>query len=69
MRSYLAKMREEKKMTQHDVAKAVGVSRQYYQMIETGNRQKKMDVTLCVKLADVLGVSVVDIINEESKLS
>lgn len=52
-------------MNQQDVANKVGVSQQYYQMIESGKRQKKMDVTLCAKLADALGIPIEEIIRQE----
>jgi DNA-binding XRE family transcriptional regulator len=68
MREYLKKLREEHDMSQHDVAKAIGITRQYYEMIENGKRQKQMDITLVTSLARVFSVSAEEIINNERKL-
>lgn len=46
MRDYLISLRSTHKLSQQDVADMVGISRQYYNAIENGNRQKKMDITL-----------------------
>lgn len=52
MRKYLVDLRTEKNESQQDVAKALGISRQYYAMIENGARQKRMDITLITALAN-----------------
>lgn len=52
MRTYLVELRKERKETQQDVANAIGITRQYYQMIEGGERQKRMDIVLASKLAE-----------------
>ena len=49
-----------------DVADKIGISRQYYQMIENGERQKKMDITLVKSIADIFGVTLETIINNEN---
>ena len=54
MREYLIEARKKKGLTQQNVADAVGVSRQYYNMIENGERQQQMDITLATKLAEAL---------------
>lgn len=45
MRQYLVSLRNEHGYSQQDVADKLNISRQYYQMIETGERQKKMDIS------------------------
>ena len=65
MRKYLMDMRETRQMSQQAVAQAVNLSRQYYQMIESGERQKRMDIVLAEKLANAFGVDLQDILNEE----
>ena len=65
MRVYLVDLREKTNYSQQFVAEKIGVSRQYYQMIEAGRRQKKMDIILVSKLAQVLGVSMELIIRNE----
>lgn len=54
VREYLIKAREKAGLTQQDVANRIGISRQYYQMVETGERQKRMDLSLAGGLSVVL---------------
>lgn len=68
MRSYLKNLREKNNLSQQSVAYFLGISQQYYNMIERGERQKKMDIELMQKLAEVFGVSVEYIIEQENAL-
>ena len=54
VREYLIEAREKAGLTQQDVANRIGISRQYYQMVETGERQKRMDLSLAGGLSVVL---------------
>ena len=54
MRTWLKEIRKDKKMSQEDVGKASGLSRQYYNMIETGHRGKPLSVDVAKKIAAVL---------------
>ncbi len=65
MRTYLEERRKELNLSQQDVANAIGISRQYFNSIENGTRQKKMDITLVTKLATVLNLTVENIICSE----
>lgn len=65
MRQWLKNIRESKGISQQNVAEKVGITRQYYQLIEAGERQQKMDITLIAKLSQVLGVSMDQIIDNE----
>lgn len=56
VREYLIEAREKAGLTQQDVANRIGISRQYYQMVETGERQKRMDLSLAGGLSVVLNV-------------
>lgn len=58
-------MRELKGISQQNVAEEVGITRQYYQLIEAGERQQKMDITLIAKLSQVFGVPMNQIIDNE----
>lgn len=69
MREYLKQLRESKGYTLQNVAEQLGISKQYYQMIESGERQKKMDITLIRGLSSIFGVSLEKIVDEESKLA
>lgn len=68
MRTYLKKLRKKAGLTQNDVAERIGVGASTYTMIELGERQKDMNLSLVEKLAEVFGVPVGDIIAEEVKL-
>lgn len=67
MRGYLKELRESKGLSQQNVADSIGITRQYYQQIENGKRQKNMDVSLVVQLSNLFGISLEAIINEEQK--
>lgn len=54
VRKYLICLREQRNETQQLVADSIGLTRQYYQQIESGDRQKRMDIVLATKLADHL---------------
>lgn len=66
MREYLKSMREAKCLSMQDVADKIGISRQYYQLIEAGERQKRMDISLIIKLAKIFNVSLETIIENEN---
>lgn len=69
MREYLKKLRESNGYTMQYVADRIGISKQYYQRIEVGDRQKNMDITLAVKLSEIFGVTIENIIKNEKELS
>ena len=50
---FLKNIREQKKMTQNEIATKSGISRQYYGLIETGER--KVPVWTAKKIAAALG--------------
>jgi len=52
VRLWLYKIREKKQLTQIQVAKACGIKRTYYNMIERGSRRPSVDVAM--KIADSL---------------
>lgn len=51
MREWLKKLRIEKNMTQAEVGKQLGISESYNCLIESGVRQKNMDITILSKLS------------------
>lgn len=67
MRGYLKALRDERGMSQQDIANKVNITRQYYSLIEGGERQQRMDVTLATKLADAFNISPQRIYDEEAK--
>ena len=68
MRDYLVSLRAKRNESQQDVASAVGISRQYYDMIEKNTRQKKMDIVLVMAFAKHFDVPATTILTEEAKL-
>lgn len=66
VREYLIKAREKAGLTQQDVANRIGISRQYYQMVETGERQKRMDLSLAGGLSAILNIPITEIVQKES---
>lgn len=65
MRDWLKEARTRQRLTMKQMGDAIGVTESYYSMIESGNRQKKMDVSLAIKLGNVLGMSVQEIVEAE----
>lgn len=66
VREYLIEAREKAGLTQQDVANRIGISRQYYQMVETGERQKRMDLSIAGSLSVVLNIPIAEIVQRES---
>ena len=66
VREYLIEAREKAGLTQQDVANRIGISRQYYQMVETGERQKRMDLSLAGDPSAVLNIPIAEIVQRES---
>lgn len=68
MRQYLIDLRKKSNFTQQVVADKIHCTRQYYNLIENGNRQKSMDISLVLKLSKALQVSAEYIMQQEQKL-
>ena len=66
VREYLIEAREKAGLTQQDVANRIGISRQYYQMVETGERQNRMDLSLAGGLSAILNIPITEIVQKES---
>lgn len=69
MRNYLVSLRKEKNFTQKQVADKLDISESYYNQIENGERQKRMDITIIDRLAKALNISVGDIIRYENEIN
>lgn len=67
MRIYLKKIRENANLTQADVAKELNISEGSYSLIENGKRQLKMTIEMAKKLAEVFGVSIDTILENENQ--
>ena len=64
-REYLKKLRTERGLTMQEVADRFGITRQYYNLIESGESQKRMDITLCTKIGELFGLPLEDIAAHE----
>ena len=67
MREWLKKLRVEKEMTMSEMAGKLGISESYYCLIENGERQKRMDISLISKLSNVLEIPIAELVNLEEK--
>ena len=65
MREYLKSLREKNELSQQNVADPLGISRQDYQQIESGERQRDMDASIIVQLARAFRVMPGDILQAE----
>ena len=68
MRSWLKGLREKSKFSQTELASRLNIAQQYYSLIENGERQKDLDLSMATKLAKIFDVSIDWIIAEEEKL-
>ena len=67
MRDWLKEARTQQRLTMKQMADAIGVTESYYSMIESGNRQKSMNISLAFRLGNVLGMSLQEIMEAECK--
>lgn len=67
MRTWLFEVRTGSGMTQLEVANKAGVSESYYAMIEKGQRQQRMDITLAAKFSSIFNIPLDRIVEIEAK--
>ena len=65
MREWLKNLRIEKGITMKDMGEKLGISESYYSMIESGDRQKKMDLTVVSGIAAIFGLPISRVIELE----
>ncbi|NLZ47147.1 MAG: helix-turn-helix transcriptional regulator [Clostridiales bacterium] len=68
MRIYLKELRNKFQLTQEETANRLGISQNYYSMIEKGERQQNMQIDFLKNLAKVFNVSIDWVIKQENKL-
>lgn len=68
MRSWLKKLRQDNSKTQLEIAKELDISESYYNLIENGERQKQLSMELAQRIADVFGISLDYISEQESEV-
>lgn len=57
MRTWLQNARTKAGFTQQETADRLDLTRQYYAMIESGQRQKSLDILLAKKISALFGIS------------
>ncbi len=67
VRTWMKQKRKEKGMSQQNVATACGITKQYYQAIESNKRQLDLSTSLILGLATAFDMSPVEIVNLESE--
>lgn len=65
MRAWLREERLKKGYTMAQMGEKLGITESYYCLIEAGERQKKMDITLAVKLAKIFSIPALHIVELE----
>lgn len=66
MRDWLRRSREEKGLTIAEMAQKLDISLSYYSLVESGKRQKKMDITLLTRISSVLDLPLADAVSLEA---
>ena len=61
-------MRADKGLSMQQAADEIGISKQYYAMIEAGQRQRKMDFSIAAKIAILYGVTLDYVWEQEEEL-
>lgn len=64
MRNWLRELRQDASKTQLEVANDLDISESYYSLIENGERQKNLSMELAQRIANVFGVSL-DYVSEQ----
>ena len=65
MREWLTDLRTAKEWNKAKTAKKLGITRQYYQGIESGDRMKRLSIPFASKIASVFGEKLDKIIKLE----
>jgi DNA-binding XRE family transcriptional regulator len=67
MRQWMKEMREKNGITQAQMGERLDISEAYYSYIESGDRQKNLDLTLAVKLSVIFGIPIQQIVEFERR--
>lgn len=68
MRTWLINLREKHNLTQADVAKKLNVTQGYYSLIEKGERQADLNLSIAEKLSKMFNISLKKISDFEKAL-
>lgn len=67
MRDWMKEKRISSGFTQKQVAEALGITESYYGFIESGARQKRLDITIAAQLSTLFRMPLGDIVALEAK--
>ena len=67
MRNYLKLYRNEKNISQGELADKIGISQNYYCYIENGERQQNISLDLLQKLSKALEIPLEELIQKENQ--
>jgi len=67
MREWLKNLRDDRKMSQQDMADKLVISLSYYNLIENGERQKDINLAIISKLSNALDVPIGVLITYEQE--
>ena len=67
LREWMKEKRLKCNMTQQFVAEKIGISKQYYQQIESNERQIDLNTSLVMRLSELFKMSPVEIVDLENK--
>ena len=65
IRTYLLKHRKQNKKSLNTMAEELGVSRNYYNLLEKGKKGDKMTLVTAYKIANLLKISLEDVLDLE----
>lgn len=65
MRAWLRDARKASKKTARDFAQELGLTENHYWLIEQGTRKKVLDLNLAVKIAEVTGMTIEEVVEHE----
>ncbi len=66
MRLWMKEARMKCGFTMKEAGRKLGISESYYSLIESGNRKKDIDIRLAKKIAELFGLTLEQVIMEES---
>lgn len=67
-REWLRNLRTDKGFSQAEIARKLGISRQYYYYIERGDRMESLDLDIADRLAKIFKISVATISKHEQSM-
>lgn len=67
MRSWLKEARQKSGFTMKQMGQKLGITESYYCTIESGERQKNMDISLVSGLSSALGIPIAEIARLEAQ--